>query len=64
MNSSQDNANNFTRKKYLSLVDQLKSSKEKGLGKDKYIDDLFPPVEASIFSTSVHRRGHLTKLKD
>jgi hypothetical protein len=64
LNSPNDNANNLTRKKYFSLVEQLKSFKEKGLGKDKYIDELFPPVEASLFSTSVHRRGHLTKLKD
>jgi hypothetical protein len=40
------------------------TSKEKGRGKEKYIDELFPPVEASIFSTSVHRKGHISRTKD
>lgn len=25
---------------------------------------MFPPVEASIFSTSVHRKGHINRTKD
>jgi len=60
--STQDNANIMVKKKYDSIMQQLKSSKEKG--RQKYIDDLFPPVEASIFSTSVHRKGHINRTKD
>lgn len=31
---------------------------------EKYIDDLFPPVEASLFSTSVHKKVNLSRSKE
>ena len=45
-------------------MEQLKNSRKRGQGREKYIDELFPPVEASIFSNSVHRKGHMNRTKD
>ena len=64
LSTPQETGNSLVRKKYESLLNQFKSNREKGEGRDKYIDEFFPPVEASIFSTSVYRKGNLSKSKE
>jgi predicted ArsR family transcriptional regulator len=59
----QDNVNTVVRKKYESILEQMKL-RSRGESREKYIDELFPPVEASIFNNSVHRKGIISKGKD
>lgn len=57
---SPDAPNLQARRKYEGILEQLRTRREG----EKYIDDLFPPVEASLFATSVHKKVNLSRSKE